>query len=442
MESFKKHFENYRLMRESVDYKLPKDPGILMSDFYMLNYMRTTDINLLSQHKTAGALRAENQLDDIQYAENIIIPSLKKQMLNDVFFALCAEIRHVFSNRNPIKDDPFFLKFFRAYNNFTSDIIDDPRKPEDRGKFKDNNRGYQDSYAAVKYVKEKMDLTFSEVVRKMEMAFSEWTWSPNFGGEAWANIAKGWLRLNNAKTKDETYVAIDHVYDLQHNTDTVFNKLKKYYKFGGYSWIRSALDFKANIKSMQELVPETSARMKQIARPFLQATGDGPKETKVQEKPNPSLKYELMEHSKINLNGKTLYRIRALRDFGFVKTNEIGGYIEKESNLSHDGNCWVYDNSKVYDNAKVFGDVRLYINTKVYGDAEVYDKALLYGGVIVNDKAKVFNNAKLYDNTSVSGFSKIYGNVQIYGDSIIFGNAEISGNKKMHDVEFSEGKHE
>ncbi len=33
-----------------------------------------------------------------------------------------------------------------------------------------------------------------------------------------------------------------------------------------------------------------------------------------------------------------LYRIKALKDFDDVKVGDLGGYIEKESNLSHDGN--------------------------------------------------------------------------------------------------------
>ena len=37
-----------------------------------------------------------------------------------------------------------------------------------------------------------------------------------------------------------------------------------------------------------------------------------------------------------------LRRIKALRSFGDVKEGDLGGWIEKESNLSHEGNCWVY----------------------------------------------------------------------------------------------------
>lgn len=63
-------------------------------------------------------------------------------------------------------------------------------------------------------------------------------------------------------------------------------------------------------------------------------------------------KYELTEES-IQVFGKTLYRIRALRDFGDVKAGNIGGYIEKEDNLSQLGNAWVYGNARVYGDARV-----------------------------------------------------------------------------------------
>lgn len=77
-------------------------------------------------------------------------------------------------------------------------------------------------------------------------------------------------------------------------------------------------------------------------------------------------KYELTEET-VTVYGKTLYRIRAVRDFGSVKTGEFGGYIEKEENLSHFGDAWVYGNAKVYGDARVSG------NARVYGNAEVFN---------------------------------------------------------------------
>lgn len=58
-------------------------------------------------------------------------------------------------------------------------------------------------------------------------------------------------------------------------------------------------------------------------------------------------KYKLTDET-IEVDGKTLYRIEALKDFSNVKKGDKGGFIEKEENLSHLGNAWVYDDAKVF----------------------------------------------------------------------------------------------
>ena len=66
-------------------------------------------------------------------------------------------------------------------------------------------------------------------------------------------------------------------------------------------------------------------------------------------------KYELTGEVKVKF-GVTFKRIRALIDFGNVKKGELGGFIEKEENLSHENNAWVYDDAWVYGNAEVSGN--------------------------------------------------------------------------------------
>lgn len=59
-------------------------------------------------------------------------------------------------------------------------------------------------------------------------------------------------------------------------------------------------------------------------------------------------KYELLKNDTITApNGKTLYRIKSLINFGVVVAGSLGGYIEKEDNLAHSGNAWVSDNARV-----------------------------------------------------------------------------------------------
>ena len=49
----------------------------------------------------------------------------------------------------------------------------------------------------------------------------------------------------------------------------------------------------------------------------------------------------------------TLHRIRATVAFGIVEVGDLGGWIEKEENLSHEGKAWVWGNAEVWGNAKV-----------------------------------------------------------------------------------------
>ena len=96
------------------------------------------------------------------------------------------------------------------------------------------------------------------------------------------------------------------------------------------------------------------------------------------------LKFKLTDET-IEVFDKTLHRIEALKDFSNVKKGDKGGFIEKEENLSHLGDAWVYDNAKVLDNAIVKDDAA------VFNDAKVFDNAT------ISEDAKVFNNAVVCD---------------------------------------------
>lgn len=66
-------------------------------------------------------------------------------------------------------------------------------------------------------------------------------------------------------------------------------------------------------------------------------------------------KYELTNETR-EFKGRVLHRIRALKDFGGVRAGDLGGWVEKEDNLSQLGACWVYGNAWVYENARVSGN--------------------------------------------------------------------------------------
>lgn len=181
-------------------------------------------------------------------------------------------------------------------------------------------------------------------------------------------------------------------------------------------------------------------------------------------------KYKLVKEDTIEVDGRTLYRIKSLKRFNDVFVGDLGGYVESEQNLSHEYNCWIYNNSMVYDKAKItynamvrgyncrvyesawiYGNATIYDSVEVSGDAEVYDWARIYNNVkifgnakvcddaIIEDNAKIYEYARIYDNAHITGDSKIYGdcsifgsawiecNSQIYDNSVVCGYAQING---------------
>lgn len=144
-------------------------------------------------------------------------------------------------------------------------------------------------------------------------------------------------------------------------------------------------------------------------------------------------KYELTEES-IDYDGRKLFRIKALVNFGNVSKGELGGFIESKDNLSNlNGNAWVHENAMVYDGARVYGDA------KIYGYAKIYENAKVCGDARVRDIAKIYGNARIYGNAEIRGEARIYdeafvyGNVCIYGNARIYGNAWVYGNSEVND---------
>ncbi len=155
-------------------------------------------------------------------------------------------------------------------------------------------------------------------------------------------------------------------------------------------------------------------------------------------------------------NWTTEYDLVDTVSFTAAKAGDLGGWIEKEANLSLDGisgygkdDAWVGGNAKVYGEAKVSG------NAYVGGEAVVSGKSDVYGGY-VRDKARLSGGyvyGELYDNAvqtagSVGNSAKLYGSAQnngcmisdggkVYGNAVVKGceiheNVEVYGNARIY----------
>lgn len=76
-------------------------------------------------------------------------------------------------------------------------------------------------------------------------------------------------------------------------------------------------------------------------------------------------KFELTDNFVINALGIKLFQIKCTKAFKNANEGDLGGYVEKEENLSQSGDAQVYGNAQVYGDARVSGDAW------VSGDARV-----------------------------------------------------------------------
>lgn len=163
-------------------------------------------------------------------------------------------------------------------------------------------------------------------------------------------------------------------------------------------------------------------------------------------------KYELVKDDTDIVEGHTLYRIRALKDFGCVKADDFGGYIEKEENLSHEGNCWVAGNAKVYGDATVIenalvSDYAIVKDRAIIGDmtfigdeAVISNKAYIRGIAIVVENAKVGGEVDISDNSYIDGNASIKGEGFVCGNTYIGGDTDIDGDFEISSCTITGGR--
>jgi len=292
---------------------LPDDPKKTMADFYMLNAMLTTPPTGWSMGKFGGqatmyapsadptgryaGTRGEKYQDALDEAKQTLIPTLHSKIMKALHFAVSAELRHALAKRQPsdLASSEFWQEYARQYSVQGSEMPD-LKKDQPPRRFKEDNKGYVNSFIALENARKKLGMSVADVGRFAEQMFRRGSWSSSYGGNPWGDIAQHLAQMSDPSystervravvTDPETgrmqmietnefrdpgaysqmFQEIDRAYDLQHNTNTVFNKLKKYYRGSeGYGWIAKMLDFKANVGNPRELRGLVSGNMGKLA---------------------------------------------------------------------------------------------------------------------------------------------------------------------------------
>ncbi|HBC9983487.1 TPA: hypothetical protein KFR99_003220 [Escherichia coli] len=103
-----------------------------------------------------------------------------------------------------------------------------------------------------------------------------------------------------------------------------------------------------------------------------------------------------------------LRQIIAISDFNDVIAGTAGGWIDRETVLAQEGNCWIYD-----QNAIAFGGTVISGNTRITGTS------VLWGEVYATDNVWI-------DNSEISQGAHISDSVTIH-DSLVCGQCRIFG---------------
>lgn len=280
----------------SFNYKIPKNKSQLMYDFYLLTALPTWQLG--------GGMKAPAREDAAlkmlaDEAQKKIVSYLQPHLLDIVFFAMASEFRHIlafgtYGELEKLLGKTKLKKYINALGVFEKDweslldangfdYLDSYIDPQHKEFF------FWKTYRNNAYEATKKTWSDKEFVKLAEKVFIHKMWKTtathfpsgrtawaDYGGPSWSNIAKGWQKLAKASSYDDKVVYIDHIFDLQHNTDSVLNKSKEYADENGhYDWIGTALEIKKHATSLFDLVDDASPAAKSFsARLIKAATGD------------------------------------------------------------------------------------------------------------------------------------------------------------------------
>ena len=141
-------------------------------------------------------------------------------------------------------------------------------------------------------------------------------------------------------------------------------------------------------------------------------------------------KYEITDIT-MEFEERTLYRIRALKNFRNVKAGDLGGWVSGKHNLSQEGECWIYDEAKCMDNARMYHNSAMYNNAVMCDFSEMHGCSEMHNYSAMLDNSRMYNCSAMYDNSRMYNDSKMYSNSRMFDNSAMYNNAVMLDNSKM-----------
>lgn len=105
-------------------------------------------------------------------------------------------------------------------------------------------------------------------------------------------------------------------------------------------------------------------------------------------------------------------RLYAISDFNDVIAGTAGGWIDRETVLAQEGNCWIYD-----QNAIAFGGAVISGNTRITGTSVLWGEVYATDNVWI-DNSEISQGAYISDSVTIHD-SLVYGQCRIFGHALI-----------------------
>lgn len=227
-------------MKEPKKFYRKNRELMLVGEFYSRAFLFDVYNNDLLRKKHHSI--SDKEWETFMFDFESLVEELRVHLMEVIVYSCMCEFRHFgtefYTNNESEKRETIINRFidgidedhrykFTCYK--TTALTEDARRLlKNRTRFCLCYNGYRRS-RSVKILEKLFDKSeMFDLMSIISKAFNDYRWVSGYGGKKWGMGTQGWFRLNSAKTLQQKIVAIDHAYDLQHNSGLLFNKDRRY----------------------------------------------------------------------------------------------------------------------------------------------------------------------------------------------------------------------
>ena len=268
----KKIADSYKVaLNISFNYQVPNNIFTCIYDFYALNFLRNGidegDYRELMQSNKFQGYQNPKEIEaqiNVNQAYNKLCNYLEKQFMNLIYYQVARQFSHLrwfYNYLDSVEQTTVLNHFNQREKNFIQAYLQECEK---LGILGSGESSFQEGKKVINALHPNRKF-FIELAEKVFESIINYG---GYGGKNWVDICEAYLMF----FKSSTEIAIDHVFDLQHNTGSIFYKHPKYNELA--QDIKEILDNKRNAKYPMVYISHCSHSIQDACR-YLMRTDYG-----------------------------------------------------------------------------------------------------------------------------------------------------------------------